>query len=189
MAGGVTGISLVHAIRFGMARSVLATESGLGTAAVLFGFTGSQNGRESAYMGMVGAFMSTIVCFIVALCIVASGVANSGLNSTALTIEAYKTVFGSFAGLIISFLSIIFAIGVMVAYGYITRACFRVITGGRFEWLFILIYSGCAALGTVADIGKILFFGDVVLAMMLVINLAAVVFLLPQFSKQINKSR
>ncbi len=42
LAGGVAGFAIQQSIRLGMMRGIFATESGLGTAAILFGATGSQ---------------------------------------------------------------------------------------------------------------------------------------------------
>ena len=72
-------------------------------------------------MGMVSTFISTFIGLIVAVCIVASGVWNSGLNSTALTIAAFDTVFGTYGGWIVSFLSISFGLGVIVSYAYVAK--------------------------------------------------------------------
>ena len=71
----------------------------------------------------------------------ASGVWDTGLNSTALTIAAFNTVFGTFGGWIVSFLSISFGVGVLVTYAYIVRAAWLFLTNGRFEFMFIFLYS------------------------------------------------
>lgn len=63
MVGAAAGATLFQAMRFGLTRSVMATESGLGTIAILFGFTGSAQPLRSALMGMIGTFVSTLVCF------------------------------------------------------------------------------------------------------------------------------
>ncbi len=185
LAGGTAGFTVTQAIRFGMARSIMATESGLGTAAILFGFTGSDDPMQSGLMGMVSTFVSTCVCFIVALCIVASGVWNSGLNSTALTIAAFDTAFGNFGGWIVSFLSISFGIGVMVSYAYIARAAWLFITNGRFPFGFIILYSLAAFGGALVTVDFIWSTGDIVNAGMLIINLFGILFLLPRTSKDV----
>lgn len=111
LAGGATGFAVQQAIRYGMNRSIMATESGLGTAAILFGFTGSKDSMHNGLMGMLTTFISALVCFLVALCIIVSGVWNNGLTSTELTIASFNTVFGVYGGWIVSFLAITFGIG------------------------------------------------------------------------------
>jgi len=111
VAGGLVGFTVMQAMTYGLNLSVTATESGLGTAAILFGYTGSKDPMESGLMGMISTFVSSLVCFLVALCIVISGVWDSGLQSAALTIASYNTVFGAWGGWIVSFLSISFGMG------------------------------------------------------------------------------
>ena len=67
---GVVGFSLQQIIAAGMSRSIFATESGLGSAAILFGSTGNDDAVQNGFMGMMSTFISTCVGFIVALCIV-----------------------------------------------------------------------------------------------------------------------
>lgn len=177
--GGALGFSIKQAVQFGMARSVGATESGLGTAAILFGFTGSRDPKHDALMGMLSAFVSTCVCVLVGLCIVVSGMWNSGLNSTALTIAAYSTFFGSFAGYLVTFLSITFGLGVAVSYAYIVRAAWLYTTRGRFQMLFVATYSFFTFFGAVGDANLVWALGDFTQAGMLIINLFAVMSLLP----------
>ena len=176
--GGLLGFTMQQAIQFGMARSILATESGLGSAAILFGFTGSKDPLGSGLMGMMSTFISTGVCFIVALCIVVSGVWNSGLTSTALTVAAFSTVFGSWGGWIVSFLSITFGIGVTVSYAYITRASWLYLTSGRYGYLFTVFYVLCCFLGAIVDVDIVWALGDFVAAGMLFINLFGIIYLL-----------
>lgn len=184
LAGAALGTTLFQAMRFGLNRSVMATESGLGTIAILFGFTGSKEPLRSALMGMIGTFVSTLVCFLVGLCIVMSGVWSSGLTSTALTLASYSTVFGSFGGVLVSFLAIAFGAGVLVAYAYITRAAFLYVTGGRYEYVFIALYCGAAFLGATMTPTLIFIAGDIPQALLLTLNMLGLLILLPRVRRQ-----
>lgn len=186
MLGAAMGITMQHVLRYGVFRSIMATESGLGTAAILFGFTGSKDPIHSGFLGMISTFISTLVCLIVALCIVASGVWDSGANSTALTIASYNTVFGEYGGWIVSFLSISFGMGVLVTYAYITQAAWFFLTGGRFKIGFIILYCLFAVLGSLSDIQLVWDMGEIVNVGMLFINLFGIVYLLPQMRKDVN---
>ncbi len=177
--GGLLGFSVIQALRYGAENSIMATESGLGTAAVLFGFTGSRDAERNGLMGMLSTFISTLVCFIVCLCIVASGVWATGETSTALTISAFNTVFGIYGGWIVSFLSIIFGVGVMVAFVYITRAAWLFLTGGRYAFVSPFFYSACTVAGALLPVTKMWRFAGTITAFLLFINLAGVVYLLP----------
>ena len=139
--GAIIGTTLQTALRFGMSRSLNATEMGLGTAAIFFGSTGSRDPVENGIMSMVSAFISNyLVCFVLCLIIVATGVWNHDATSIALTTQAFSTTFGSIAGWLVTTLSIIFGIGVLVAYAYIGRECWAYLTNGRFMVVYTTLY-------------------------------------------------
>jgi len=175
IAGGLAGFTVQQAMQFGILRSIMATESGLGTAAIFFSSTGSKTPVKDAVMAMLSTFISMLVCFMIALSIVASGAWTTGLTSTPLTIAAFDTVFGSMGGWIVSFLSISFGIGVLVSFAYITRECWRAVAGTKFLWLFGLVYCSCAGLGPLVDVVALWRFCDVMNAVMLCINLLALI--------------
>jgi alanine or glycine:cation symporter, AGCS family len=183
-AGGLAGFSIQQAMKYGILRSINATESGLGTAAILFGSTGSVHPVRDGIMSMATSLISSLVCFTISLCIVASGVWNSGATSTALTIAAYQSVFGSIGGWMVTFLSTTFGIGVMVSYAYITKAAWDAITRNRFSYLFIFIYCACAFFGAWTEkVTSLWALVDISLACMLIINLIGIVCLLPVIKK------
>jgi len=178
--GGVLGFSVQQMIAAGMSRSIFSTESGLGSAAILFGSTGNDDAIQNGFMGMMSTFISTCIGFIIALCIVVSGVWNSGLNSTALTIAAFDTVFGVYGGWIVSFLAISFGFGVMVSYAYIVRAAWLFVTNNRFNNVFVIAYGVCAFGGALAAVDFVWYLTDIIIAIMLVINLYGLLMLLPK---------
>ena len=152
--GGSVRLYGIQALQYGAMNSIMATESGLGTAAVLFGDTGSKDPMSNGLMGMLGTFISTLVCFMVAFCIVVSGVWSSGITSTPLTCAAFNTVFGMYGGWIVSFLSIIFGIGVMVAFAYITRVVWLFLAAGRWGWFGSVFYCLVTVMGALLDAKK-----------------------------------
>ena len=183
LAGGILGYSVQQAMRYGILRSINATESGLGTAAILFGATGSKTPVRDGIMAMATSLVSALVCFTVSLCIIASGVWNSGLTSTPLTIAAYNTVFGALGGWMVAVLSTAFGVGVLVSYAYITKAAWDAVVGTQFTYLFIMFYCVSAFIGAQAEVTPLWTLVDISLACMVLINLFGIVCLLPQIKK------
>ena len=187
VGGGLIGFSVMQAMAAGLNLSITATESGLGTAAILFGFTGSKDPIKNGYMGMISTFVSSFVCFIVSLCIVVSGMWGVGLQSAALTIAAFQTVFGSWGGWIVSFLSISFGVGVLVSFAYITRAAWLAITNGRYETIFMVAYCISAFLGAVVNVNLVWKTIQIVNGLLLTINLLGIFMLLPKLRQEFIK--
>lgn len=187
IVGGVMGYSVLSALRFGIARSSNATEAGLGTASVLFGSTGRQRPLESGLIGMVSTFVSQyLVCFVLMLIIIASGVWNNGQTSTALTISAFQTAFGTWGGWIVASLSVIFGMGVLVSYAFLGREAWKFLTGGRWLALYSLFYGLFAVGGTLAKVGIVWEFADFINAGLMAINLFAILWLLPEIKRGVQ---
>ncbi|MFC1845616.1 alanine/glycine:cation symporter family protein [Candidatus Dependentiae bacterium] len=184
VTGGVAGFAIQQAVRRGMMSGIFATESGLGTSAILFGSTGSTQPVRTGIMSMLVTFISSLVCFMISLCIVASGVLSTGLDSTALTIASYNTVFGQWGGWVVTFLSVSFGIGVLVTYAYITREAWAFLTGGRFAWMHTVLYSGVAFGGVLMNVRAVWDLSDIVMAGMLLINLFGILWLLPLIRRE-----
>jgi AGCS family alanine or glycine:cation symporter len=188
LLGGAAGHLVQSAILYGVMRSANATEAGIGTAGVLFGGTGSREPLKNGLMGMISVFISNMVCFLVALMIIVSGVWKSGQTSLDLTISAYETVFGVFGGWIVTFLSVAFGMGVLVTYGYITRACWLFLTNGRFELLFKVIFCLVTFLGALAHVEVVWNLIDLSIAGLLITNLFGVAYFLPEMRSILKKT-
>lgn len=176
---GAAGYAIQSAMRYGLVRSANASEAGLGTAAVLFGGSTSKDPVRDGIMGMLSSFISAnLVCFSTIVMIVASGVWNNGQTSLDLTISAYETVFGNFGGWIVTFLSASFGLGVLVAYAYISRACWMFLTGGRLMNLFTVIFCAVTFLGALAQVDIVWNAVDLANAGLLLMNLYGLVMLI-----------
>jgi len=186
VAGGIMGYSVMTAVRLGMTRSLMGTEAGLGTTAIIFGNTGSAYPVKDGITSMLGTFITSFVSFIMGLCIVASGVWNSGETSAPLVIKSFATVFGSYAGWAVSFLSVSFGLGVLVAFAYVTREVWLFLTGGRWVMVGMFLYGACAFLGALVNAQVVFAAGDLVIAILFIINLFGIMWWLPKIKKDVD---
>jgi len=187
LRGAGVGLTVQGAIRYGFARGLNAVEAGLGNAGILFGATGSKNPVQSGIMSMITAFISThLVCFVLTWLLVASGVWDSGLTSTALTTAAYKTLFGGLADWIVTFLSISFGMGVLIAYAYIGRECWLFLTGGRWSMAYTWIYCVMALVGSLGSVAIIWSTLDCIIAGLIVVNLYGLMMLIPDMRRRLG---
>ncbi|HEV2600979.1 MAG TPA: amino acid carrier protein [Candidatus Babeliales bacterium] len=187
--GAVLGFSVQQAMRFGTATSIFATESGLGSAAIFFGFTKSKTPMQDSILSMLNAFITTIVCVIIGLCIIVSGTWTTGLTSSQLTIATYQTTFGSLGGLIVTFLSIAFGIGVIVSFAYIVKETWAFLTGGRFSLFINIVYCLVAFAGTLASVKTIFSLVEIFNGAVLFINLYGILCLVPVVAREVSKFR
>ena len=133
---------------------------------------------------MLSSFISAnLVCFSIALMIIASGVWNNGKNSLDLTISAYETVFGHFGGWVVTFLSVSFGLGCLVSYAYIARSCWLFLTGGRYLLFFTFLFCCVTFLGAITRVDLVWNITDVINAFLLTTNICGIAALLPYLRK------
>lgn len=187
-AGGTLGYSLQNSLRFGLSRSLSATEAGLGTAGILFGATGNTHPMRMGIMSMASIFITNhLVCFVLMLIFVMTGAWQSGLNSTAMTSAAYETVFGVYGTILISFLSCTFGIGTLVSYAYIGRECWLFLTRNKALFIYSITYCAMALLGTLARVDLVWNAVDIGNASMMIINVYGILMLLPLLRTNVKK--
>lgn len=186
--GAIIGTTMSSAIRFGLSRSVNASESGLGIAAIFFGNSCKKDSVENGIVSMVSAFISNyLVCFILALLIVVTGVWQSDVTSTALTIKAFSTLYGNFANWLIAILSVTFGMSVLVGYAYVGKQCFSYLTNGKHIWVYSVIYSVIAFFSSIIKVQLIWDSVDLVNAGLIIINLYGILFLLPKIKLAVKE--
>ncbi|HJM68503.1 MAG TPA: amino acid carrier protein [Candidatus Babeliales bacterium] len=188
IAGGAMGVSIQEMIRIGTARSINSHEAGLGIAGVLFGSSGSKKPVADSILSMLSVFISNfVVCFGVALSIIASGVWDSGKTGIVLTSAAFDTCYGVYGSWIVTFVSASFGLGVLVAFIFITAEIWDFLTGGRARWLFAFIYCAVTFFGTMATIDIIWNMNDLVNGSLLLMNLYAIAWFMPLIRRELLK--
>jgi AGCS family alanine or glycine:cation symporter len=181
MKGGLIGFTVQNAIRYGLVRSSNATESGIGTAGILYGATGSQHPVRSGLVSMITTLISNhVVCFSVMLLIVASGAWQSGVEGVNMTIDAYASVFGAWGAIVVTVLSIMFGLGVLVTYVYIGRECWMFMSNGKYVGLYYTLYALCALGGSLGQVSIVWKMIDIAVAGLLITNLYALWIMLPE---------
>jgi AGCS family alanine or glycine:cation symporter len=183
--GGTLGFAWQQMIQYGFMAGTNTGESGLGTAAIAFGLSKGQNPVKNGIMSMLAVYINThIICLLIALCVLGSGVANNGETSIMLLVSAYETVFGPVGGWIVSGLSVLFATSAVVAFAYIARECWESLFKGHLSFGFPIFYVICAVFGTLLNIKNLIGLCSLAAAGMFWINVAALLW----FSKTIRSN-
>ncbi|MBN1223723.1 MAG: sodium:alanine symporter family protein [Candidatus Aminicenantes bacterium] len=149
IAGGVAGVTIARAIRYGLARGSYSNEAGAGTAAV---YHASAQTSEPARQGLIAAldvFIDTIIiCSLTALAVVVSGAWTEG-TSTQMTSNAFNLALPQLGGIIVAASSFLFGYSSLIAVIYYGEVAFSYLWGIRikipYRWTYcigILIGAG-----------------------------------------------
>ncbi len=176
-SGGFTGAGVIMAVRYGMARGFYSNEAGTGSSPIMYSTAKTDNPHQQSLIAMFGVFIDTIVATFTFLIILVTGVWQSGLTSTALATAAYTTVFRGAGPYIVVLASFLFGYSTLIVWSFYGEQCFAFLWGDgvkkRYRWLFsIAIIFGFLKVELIWSVGDLLN-GAVIL-----INLAALVFLI-----------
>lgn len=94
--GGTAGVTIKHAVRFGIARGLFSNEAGMGSTPNSNAVAEVDHPAEQGLAAMIGVFIDTIiVCTMTALIILTTNAHTLGLAGAAITQEAFNMTFGS----------------------------------------------------------------------------------------------
>ncbi len=173
--GGVVGMTVARAIRYGLARGAYSNEAGTGTAAV---FHASAQTSEPVRQGLIASldvFIDTLViCTLTALTVLVTGVWTEG-TSTQMTAAAFNSALPRYGGLIVALSSFLFGYSSLIAVPYYGEISFSYLLGiwikKPFRWIFCLVIF----IGAVLKVEVAWSIGDVFNGMMAFTNLIGLV--------------
>ena len=95
MAGGVAGVTVQQAMRFGVARGLFSNEAGMGSTPHAHALAKVNHPREQGAVAILGVFIDTfVVLTLTGLVLITSGLIPEGLTGTSLTQAAFSQAFG-----------------------------------------------------------------------------------------------
>ncbi|MBQ0101194.1 MAG: sodium:alanine symporter family protein [Firmicutes bacterium] len=176
IAGGVSGtlvISMLTALRSGVARGVFSNEAGLGSSPIASASAQTNSSVRQGLISMTGVFFTTIViCTMTGIVVISSGLLNtSTVDGSILVGNAFGTIFtkimgeavGSYVGKIVVAVGIIFfSFTTIIGWSYYGERCLVYLTGSANSTVFYRIativmlaiapFLGLEAIWTIADI-------------------------------------
>lgn len=171
--GGVAGIAVMQAIRFGVARGVFSNEAGLGSAPIAHAAAKTNEMIREGAVAMLGPFIDTlIVCTMTALVIIVTGVYSStSLDGAQLTAAAFNAGLGSHGHYIVGFGLCFFAFSTMISWSYYGDRCAEYLFGSRAILPYRCLFVVLVFVGAVGGLRTIWLIADILNALMAIPNL------------------
>jgi AGCS family alanine or glycine:cation symporter len=175
IAGGVAGMTVRNAIRYGLARGAYSNEAGTGTAAVFHATARTSEPVRQGLIASLDVFIDTlIICTLTGLTVLVTGVWTEG-TSTEMTAAAFNAALPRIGGLIVMASSFLFGYSSLIAVPYYGEISFSYLLGTwikrPFRWIFCLVIF----VGAVLEVEEAWSIGDVFNGMMAFTNLIGVV--------------
>jgi AGCS family alanine or glycine:cation symporter len=175
LGGGMIGVTIARAMRYGMARGNYSNEAGIGTAAVFHAAARTGEPARQGFLGSLDVFIDTIViCTLTALAILTSGAWTQG-TSTAMTANAYNQALPYWGGLIVAASSFLFGYSSLIGVTYYGKIALSRLLGAWIHKPYNWIYCVFVFIGASMKVELAWSVGDLVNGLMVVTNVIGVI--------------
>jgi alanine or glycine:cation symporter, AGCS family len=180
-AGGFVGATMMHGLRFGIARGLFSNEAGLGSAPMVHSSAITDHPVRQAGYGIVEVFIdSMIVCLLTGFVVLATGAWQSGDNGAALAGLAFaRGLPGEWGHFIVSISLMLFAFSTIISWAFYGETGIGYLLGQkaiapyRIAWIVFVFVGATGSLQAVWAIA------DTLNGLMAVPNLVAVLVCIP----------
>jgi len=180
------GFGLFVAMRYGIARSVYATEAGYGTAAVAYGTAKTIDPKQQGLQAVIEVFIiSFVTTTLSALTILVSGVAERSiaarqageafLTSTAAVAASFDAAVPTVGGWIVAFCVLLFGYQTLTGWAYYGEQFLEYLFGRRVVLRYRWIYCLLIPLGAVLAPEVVWAWGDLMNALQIFPNVIGLV--------------
>ena len=174
MAGGVAGVTVQQAMRFGVARGLFSNEAGMGSTPHAHALAKVNHPREQGAVAILGVFIDTfVVLTLTGLVLITSGLIPEGLTGTALTQAAFSQAFGGFGPVFIAICMFFFAFSTIIGWYFFGQSNFKALFGEKALPVYSVIVVVFILLGSTLKVDLVWAMADFFNGLMAVPNLLA----------------
>ena len=174
MAGGVAGVTVQQAMRFGVARGLFSNEAGMGSTPHAHALAKVNHPREQGAVAILGVFIDTfVVLTLTGLVLITSGLIPEGLTGTALTQAAFSQAFGGFGPVFIAICMFFFAFSTIIGWYFFGQSNFKALFGEKALPVYSVIVVVFILVGSTLKVDLVWAMADFVNGLMAVPNLLA----------------
>ena len=175
-AGGFMGSVMAKAVSMGFRRGVFSNEAGLGSSVIVHAASDVREPVTQGLWGMFEVLLDTIVmCTLTALVILSTGALETGKQGAALTIEAFRSGFGQYAGGFVSVSILLFAFSTILGWSYFGQCAAEYLFGTGAAVYYKIIFVAVIIFGATQSMELVWEISDTMNGLMAIPNLAGVI--------------
>lgn len=180
--GGTAGITVLIAMRSGVARGIFSNESGLGSAPIAAAAAKTNSPAKQGLITMTGTFFDTIIiCTMTGIVIILTGTWSQGMSGeivgSNLTTAAFQLgiPIASIGKFIVNIGLLFFAFTTIIGWNYYGERCTEYLFGVKAIKTYRIIYIAFVAIGPFLPLGLIFIIADIVNGCMAFPNLVGLI--------------
>ncbi len=176
LAGGIAGVTVKEAMRFGVARGLFSNEAGMGSTPHAHALAKVDKPQDQGVIAMVGVFIDTfIILTLTALVILSSGALSTGLTGSTLAQTAFNAAFGSFGGVFIAICMLFFAFSTIIGWYFFGEVNVKALFGKGATKIYAAIVVVFVVLGSSLKVDLVWNLSDLFNGLMVFPNLVALI--------------
>ncbi len=176
VAGGVLGVTVQKAVRYGVARGLFSNEAGMGSTPHAHATAEVKHPSEQGIIAMMGVFIDTfIVLTMTALVILSTGALSSGQTGSELAQTAFNAGFGNFGNIFIAVCMLFFAFTTIIGWYYFGEVNVREMFGNKAVKIYSVIVIIFVMVGSVLKVDLVWNMSDMFNGLMVLPNLIALI--------------
>ena len=191
--GGILGILIMRAMRYGFARGIFSNEAGLGSSVIAHSASETKEPVKQGLWGIFEVFFdSFIICTLTALTLLVTALGSNGIDFTnilgngdlegaVVAKSAFTGNFGSFGLIAFTIILPLFAFTTVLAWSYYGQKACEYLFGGKFAKpagiIFKVLFTLLLVVGAVAKSSFVWNLDDMFNALMAIPNLTALILL------------
>lgn len=174
IAGGVAGVTVKEAMRYGVARGLFSNEAGMGSTPHAHALAKVKKPEDQGIIAMTGVFIDTfIVLTLTALVILTSGMLSSGETGTTLAQLAFNDAFGSFGNAFVAICMLFFAFSTIIGWYFFGEVNVRAMFGKKAIPVYSTIVILFVLVGSALKVDLVWNLSDLFNGLMVIPNLIA----------------
>ena len=175
VAGGVLGVTVQKAMRYGVARGLFSNEAGMGSTPHAHAAADVKHPCDQGIIAMMGVFIDTFVILtLTALVILSTNVLGNGLTGPELAQSAFDAGFGSFGKIFIAVCMLFFAFTTIVGWYYFGEVNVQSLFGEKAVKVYSVLVLGFVIVGSVLKVDLVWNLSDMFNGLMVLPNLIAI---------------
>ena len=180
--GGMVGAIIIE----GSKRAAFSNEAGIGMAPLMHGAAKTKEPVREGLVAMLGPAIDTIIiCTMTGLCILVTGVWDSGeSDGILLTASAFQKSLPGFGPYVLMLCVMIFAITTVFGLAYYGQKCLSYLIGAKYGKYFHYWYIGLVIVGSVASLTDVVNLVFVAYGLMSVPTMISAIALAPRVMKE-----
>ena len=176
IAGGVAGVTVKEAMRYGVARGLFSNEAGMGSTPHAHALAKVKKPQDQGIIAIVSVFIDTFVILtLTALVILSTGALSSGETGSALAQTAFDSAFGSFGSVFIAICMFFFAFSTIIGWYFFGEVNVKALFGKKAVKIYSALVVVCVVVGSSLKVDLVWNLSDLFNGLMVFPNLIALI--------------